>query len=313
VRFHATRADAEEAGFRACKRCKPDRASLAQEHADAVTRACRIIVEAETPPVLEDLAAQVGLSAFHFHRIFKETTGLTPRAYAAAHREQKVREALSGDGSVTSAIFDAGYNASSRFYEQSNAVLGMTPSAFKAGGNKVDIRFAMGMSSLGAVLVAQSDKGIVAILLGDDADAMILELRGRFPRASIAAAGKDFDKLVKQVVKFIDRPLLGLDLPLDIRGTAFQKRVWQMLQKIPVGKTTTYSALAKKMGAPKSVRAVARACATNHIGVAIPCHRVVRNDGSLAGYYWGLERKRALIDAEAASVSRPASKRARRR
>jgi AraC family transcriptional regulator of adaptative response/methylated-DNA-[protein]-cysteine methyltransferase len=313
VGFHATRADAEKAGFRACKRCKPDKPSLAEDHADAVTRACRIIMDAETPPVLESLAAQVGMSPFHLHRLFKEATGLTPRGFAAANREKKVRQALTGAGNVTSAIFDAGYNASSRFYEQSNAVLGMTPRAFKAGGVDVDMRFAVGMSTLGAVLVAKSAKGICAILLGDDADAMILELRQRFPRASIAAAGAEFEKLVKQVVRFIDRPSVGLDLPLDIRGTAFQKRVWQMLQKIPVGKTTTYSALAKRMGSPKSVRAVARACATNHIAVAIPCHRVVRNNGNLAGYYWGLDRKRALIDTEAASISRPPSKHARRR
>jgi AraC family transcriptional regulator of adaptative response/methylated-DNA-[protein]-cysteine methyltransferase len=309
VRFHTTRAAAEKAGFRPCKRCKPDQESLRAQQAERIAKACSIIAESETAPVLDDLAAQVGMSPYHFHRVFKQTTGVTPRDYAAAQREKKVREGLAQGGSVTAAIFDAGYNASSRFYEKSNAVLGMTPSAYKAGGADVDIRFALGTSSLGVVLVAQSDKGVCAILLGDDADAMILELRGRFPKASIAAADRGFERLVKQVVDFVDAPRKGLDLPLDMRGTAFQKRVWKMLQKIPAGTTTTYSALAKKMGEPKAVRAVARACATNHIGVAVPCHRVVRNDGNLAGYYWGLERKRALLDSEASA--RPASKRAR--
>jgi AraC family transcriptional regulator of adaptative response/methylated-DNA-[protein]-cysteine methyltransferase len=312
VRFHATRAAAEKAGFRPCKRCKPDQSSLAARHAEMVARACKLIVEGETPPSLDDLAAQVGMSAFHFHRIFKQATGLTPRAFAAAQRETKVRKALAGNGSVTAAIFDAGYNASSRFYEQSDALLGMTPSAYKAGGADVEIIFAAGQSSLGVVLVAQSSKGICAILIGDDADDLVLDLRKRFPRAAIGAGGKDFEKLIARVVRFVDAPGKGLDLPLDVRGTAFQKRVWQALQKIPPGNTASYTDIARRLGAPKSVRAVAQACAANALAVAIPCHRVVRNDGNLAGYRWGIARKRALLDVEAANA-RPASKPSRRR
>ncbi len=308
VRFHATRKAAEKAGFRPCKRCKPGEASLAAQHADIVTRACRIIAEAETAPSLEDLAAQVGMSAYHFHRIFKQATGLTPRAFAAAHREKKVRVALKGGGSVTSAIFDAGYNASSRFYENSNALLGMTPTAFKAGGAQVEISFAVGACSLGVVLVAQSAKGICAILIGDDADALILDLQARFPRATLGLGDKKFEKLIGQVLRFVDDPGIGLTLPLDVRGTVFQKRVWQILQKIPAGKTATYTDIAKRIGAPKSVRAVAQACAANAIAVAIPCHRIVRRDGGLAGYRWGIARKQALLNAE-----RPASKPSRRR
>lgn len=311
VRFHVTRAAAEKAGFRPCKRCKPDQASLGAQHAEMVAKACRIITDAESSPVLGDLAAQVGMSPYHFHRVFKQTTGVTPRAYAAAQREKKVRNALTEGGSVTSAIFDAGYNASSRFYEKSNAVLGMTPSTYKAGGADTAIQFAVGASSLGAVLVARSAKGICAIFMGDDADALILDLQRRFPRAAISRGGKDFAKSIAEVVRMVDKPGMGLDLPLDVRGTAFQKRVWQALQKIPVGTTSSYADVARRIGKPKSVRAVAQACGANPLAVVIPCHRVVRSDGDLSGYRWGVERKRALLDAEA-SV-RPASTRARRK
>ncbi|MBY0510578.1 MAG: bifunctional DNA-binding transcriptional regulator/O6-methylguanine-DNA methyltransferase Ada [Rhodospirillaceae bacterium] len=311
VRFHATRTAAEKAGFRPCKRCKPDQASLSAQHAEMVAKACRIITGAESVPVLADLAAQVGMSAYHFHRLFKRATGVTPRAYAAAQRETRVRSALAKGGSVTAAIFDAGYNASSRFYEKSNALLGMTPSAYKAGGADMDITFAVGESSLGAVLVAHSTKGICAIFMGDDADALILDLRRRFPRAAISHGGQGFAKSVADVVRMVDKPGLGLDLPLDVRGTAFQKRVWQALQKIPAGTTASYTDIARHIGKPKSVRAVGQACGANPLAVVIPCHRVVRGDGDLAGYRWGVERKRALLKAEASA--RPSSKPARRK
>ncbi|MET0824858.1 MAG: methylated-DNA--[protein]-cysteine S-methyltransferase, partial [Solirubrobacterales bacterium] len=236
---------------------------------------------------------------YHFHRVFKAVTGLTPKAYAAAHREQRVRNALTLTGTVTEAIYEAGYNSNSRFYETSNAVLGMTPSAFRAGGKGTDIRFAVGECSLGAILVAKSAKGICAITLGDDPEALVRDLEDRFPKANLIGGDPDFEALVARVVGFVEAPRIGLDLPLDVQGTAFQQRVWQALREIPAGETASYAEVARRIGAPKAVRAVAQACGANGIAVAIPCHRVVRNDGALSGYRWGVERKRALLGKEA--------------
>ena len=299
VRFHATCEDAERAGFRPCKRCKPDQPVLAMQYAEKVTQACRIIEESEQVPGLEDLAKRVGLSKYHFHRVFKQVTGLTPKAYAVAHRENRMRDQLGNSGSVTDAIFDAGYNSNSRFYEKSNQVLGMTPSRYRAGGANTQIRFAIGACSLGAILVAQSERGICAILLGDDPDALARDLQDRFPHAELIGGDADFEELVAKVVGFVEAPRIGLDLPLDVRGTAFQQRVWQALREIPAGQTASYTEIAHRIGAPKSVRAVAQACAANTLAVAIPCHRVVRNDGALSGYRWGVERKSALLNKEA--------------
>jgi AraC family transcriptional regulator of adaptative response/methylated-DNA-[protein]-cysteine methyltransferase len=301
VRFHPDRAHAEQAGFRPCKRCKPDQPALAEQYAAIVTAACRIIEESETTPTLEDLAARVGVSTYHFHRVFSRVTGLTPRQYAAAQREKRIRAGLGRSESVTAAIFDAGYNSNGRFYENSNAVLGMTPTRYRAGGADMQIRFAIGECSLGAILVAQSERGVCAILLGDDADALARDLQDRFPRADLIGGDGQFEQLVATVVGFVDAPALGLDLPLDVRGTAFQQRVWQALREIPAGETASYTAIARRIGAPKSVRAVALACAANAIAVAIPCHRVVRSDGALSGYRWGVERKRALLEKEASA------------
>ncbi len=297
VRFHTTAAAAERAGFRACKRCKPDR-PITSPHADKVAAACRLIASSDTTPALETLARSVGLSPFHFHRLFKAQTGVTPRDYAAAYQAKRVRSALAHSANVTDAILDAGIASSSRFYEKSNEVLGMTPTTFRAGGSGTQIRFAVGASSLGAVLVAESDKGICAILLGDDPDELIRDLEDRFPKADLIGGDKAFEKRVATVVGFVEEPRRGLDLPLDIRGTAFQQRVWQALRKIPAGKTVSYTDIARRIGSPQSVRAVAGACAANAIAIAIPCHRVVRNDGGLSGYRWGIERKQALLDKE---------------
>ncbi|HEY4343884.1 MAG TPA: bifunctional DNA-binding transcriptional regulator/O6-methylguanine-DNA methyltransferase Ada [Parvibaculum sp.] len=299
VRFHATCEEAEKAGFRPCKRCKPNEAPLAEQHAAKITQACRIIEEAETAPNLEDLAERVGTSAYHFHRLFKQITGLTPRAYAAAHREKRLREELARGGSVTGAIFDAGYNSNGRFYEKSNKLLGMTPTTWRGGGADTEIRFAIGECSLGAILVATSSVGVCAILLGDDPAALARDLQDRFPQANLIGGDAEFEQLVAQVVGFVEAPGLGLNLPLDVRGTAFQQRVWQALQAIPAGKTASYAEIAKAIGSPAAVRAVAQACAANAIAVAIPCHRVIRNDGGLSGYRWGVERKRALLNREA--------------
>ena len=299
VRFHASREEAERAGFRPCQRCKPDQPSQAEQHAAKVTEACRILETEEDAPNLEQLALRVGLSAYHFHRVFKQVTGLTPRQYAAARREQRVREQLTGSGTVTDAIYDAGYHANSRFYATSNAVLGMTPSDYRAGGANARIRFAIGQCSLGAILVAQSERGVCAILIGDDPDALARDLQDRFPRAELIGGDAGFEQLVARVVGFVEMPALGLDLPLDVRGTAFQRRVWQALREIPAGSTASYTEIARRIGAPTAVRAVAGACAANALAVAIPCHRVVRNDGGLAGYRWGVERKRTLLEREA--------------
>jgi AraC family transcriptional regulator of adaptative response/methylated-DNA-[protein]-cysteine methyltransferase len=298
VDFYVTREEAEEAGFRPCKRCQPDQPPLIERHAVKVTQACRLIEESETAPVLEDLASRSGMSVYHFHRLFKQLTGLTPRQYAAAQREKKVRDGLAGGSTVTAAIFDAGYNSNSRFYEKSNSILGMTPSNYRAGGTDTDIRFAIGVCSLGSILVAQSDRGICAILLGDDPDKLARDLQDSFPHANLIGGDADFEQLVASVVGFIEAPGTGLDLPLDVRGTAFQQRVWKTLREIPAGETASYTEIARRIGSPNSVRAVARGCAANKLAVAIPCHRVVRNDGALAGYRWGVERKRALLEKE---------------
>ncbi|HYA20381.1 MAG TPA: bifunctional DNA-binding transcriptional regulator/O6-methylguanine-DNA methyltransferase Ada [Burkholderiales bacterium] len=299
VEFHLTAADAERAGFRPCKRCKPDQPSLAEQHAVIVAELCRLIEDAEQVPSLEELAKHAGLSIYHLHRIFKAITGLTPRAYAAAHRAKRVRAELDLSSTVTEAIYGAGYGSNGRFYEKSNEILGMTPTHYRAGGANTEIRFAIGECSLGSILVAQSEFGVCAILMGDDPDKLVRDLQDQFPQANLIGGDAKFEQLVARVIGFVEAPKLGLDLPLDVRGTAFQQRVWQALRKIPVGKTVSYADIAKRIGVPKSVRAVAQACAANMLAVAIPCHRVVRNDGGLSGYRWGVERKRALLEREA--------------
>ena len=300
VAFHATPGAAQRAGFRPCKRCRPDEPALAGQHAAIVAAACRRIEQDERIPKLRDLAADAGLSPHHFHRTFKAVTGLTPRAYAASHRARRFRERLPRSASITDAIYDAGFNSGARLYEHSNEVLGMTPSAYRAGGANVAIRFAVGECSLGAILVAASTRGVCAILLGDDPDRLVRDLQDQFPRAELAAGDAAFEEWVSKVVGFVEAPALGLDLPLDVRGTAFQQRVWRALTKVPPGTTLSYAEIARRIGAPRAVRAVARACAANTLAVAIPCHRVVRSDGALSGYRWGAARKRALLEREEA-------------
>jgi len=299
VAFHATAADAERAGFRPCKRCKPDQPSRAEQHAAKVAELCRFIESAEEPPTLGELAKRAGMSAYHLHRVFKDVTGLTPKAYAAAHRAKRIRQELDRSDTVTEAIYGAGYNSQGRFYEESNQLLGMTPTRYRAGGADTEIRFAIGESSLGPILVAQSDRGVCAILMGDDPDRLARDLQDQFPHARLIGGDAGFEQLVAKVVGFVEAPGLGLDLPLDVRGTAFQRRVWRALQEVPAGATVSYTELAKRIGSPKSVRAVGQACGANALAVAIPCHRVVRNDGALSGYRWGVERKRALLEREA--------------
>jgi len=299
VRFHAAADDAAQAGYRPCKRCKPDHPPLAEQHAALVAKVCRLIEHAEQVPSLADLAQHAEMSPYHLHRIFKSVTGLTPKAFATAHTMKRVRAELDGSLTVTEAIYQAGYNSVGRFYQSSNQTLGMTPTNYRAGGADTEIRFALGQCSLGAILVAASEVGVCAILLGDDPDELARDLQDRFPKAALIGGDARFEGWVARVVGFVEAPKLGLDLPLDLRGTAFQQRVWQALREIPVGDTASYLEIARRIGSPKAARGVARACAANTLALAIPCHRVVRSDGGLSGYRWGVERKRALLDAEA--------------
>ncbi|BAW80382.1 AraC family transcriptional regulator [Candidatus Nitrosoglobus terrae] len=296
--FYTTQEEAEQAGFRPCKRCKPDRPSLINPHITEIIQSCRIIEKAEDILSFKDLAKQVGMSAYHFHRLFKQITGLTPYQYAVAHKINRIKRELSQESTVTQAILNAGYNSNSRFYEKSNEVLGMTPSNYRRGGKNMEIRFAISKCLLGLILVAQSALGVCAILLGDDSKALVHDLQERFPHANLMREDDNLKQLIVSVVGFIEAPEIGLDLPLDIRGTAFQQRVWQLLRQIPIGQTLSYTEVARRIGAPKSARAVAGACAANQIAIAIPCHRVVRSDGKISGYRWGIERKRTLLDNE---------------
>jgi AraC family transcriptional regulator of adaptative response/methylated-DNA-[protein]-cysteine methyltransferase len=299
VAFHPTSADAERAGFRPCMRCRPDQRPRAEQHAAQVAALCRLIEQSEQAPSLASLARHAAMSPWHLHRIFKAVTGLTPKAYATAHRTRRVRAELGRSATVTEAIYGAGYNSNGRFYEGATEMLGMTPTSYRAGGANTRIRFAIGECSLGSILVAASERGVCAILIGDDPGRLARDLQDRFPRAALVGGDAAFEQLVAKVVGFVEAPGLGLDLPLDVRGTAFQQRVWQALRRIPAGRTASYADIAKRIGAPKAARAVATACAANALAVAIPCHRVVRNDGGLSGYRWGVERKRALLAREA--------------
>jgi AraC family transcriptional regulator of adaptative response/methylated-DNA-[protein]-cysteine methyltransferase len=285
-----------------------------ERHTEKIAAVCRLIEDADEIPPLAELARTAGLSAWHFHRVFKATTGVTPAEYAAAQRTRRVRERLPASRSVTDAIYEAGFNSSGRFYEHADAMLGMTPTAYRAGGATTRIRFAVGQCALGAILVGATDRGVCAISLGEDPDELLRDLQDRFPRAELVGGDAAFEKLVARVVGFVEAPAVGLDLPLDVRGTAFQQRVWRALRAIPAGTTCSYAEVARRIGAPRSVRAVARAIASNPIAVAIPCHRVVARDGALTGYRWGIARKRALLDSEAPPAApRPSVTRGRLR
>jgi AraC family transcriptional regulator of adaptative response/methylated-DNA-[protein]-cysteine methyltransferase len=299
VGFFDTAAAAEAGGFRPCRRCNPNGPSADAARAAIVAEACRSIDEADQVPSLSGMARAAGLSSSYFHRLFKSVAGVTPKAYADARRAARVRERLATADSVTEAIYDAGFSSSGRFYAASTGLLGMTPGRFRSGGAQEELRFAVGQCSLGAVLVASSAKGVAAILLGDDPDALARNLQDRFPKAHLVGGDPAFEALVAQVVGFVEAPCTGLALPLDIRGTAFQQRVWQALRDIPAGATASYADIAVRIGSPGAVRAVAGACAANALAVAIPCHRVVRHDGALSGYRWGVERKRCLLTREA--------------
>ncbi len=298
VSFHHTPDEALRAGFRPCKRCKPEQPTLAEQHATTIARTCELIINAEASPTLAVLAHAAGMSRYHFHRVFKAITGLTPKAYATAHRAKRVRAMLARRGDITEVIYSSGFNSAAPFYASSSQTLGMTPTNFSAGGANTIIRFALGKCTLGNILVAATDKGVCAISLGDDPEILVRELQDQFPRAEFIGDDSQFKTIVSLVVGFVEAPALGLQLPLDVRGTVFQHRVWQALRGIPSGTTASYSDIAKRIGSPKAGRAVAQACAANTIAVAIPCHRVVRHDGAISGYRWGVERKRRLLRRE---------------
>jgi AraC family transcriptional regulator of adaptative response/methylated-DNA-[protein]-cysteine methyltransferase len=299
VEFHTTTAAAERAGFRACKRCRPDAPPRAEREAELVADACRAIEAADEELGLAALAARAGVSEHHFHRLFKRISGVTPKAYATAQRQRRVEHTLKREAGVTEAIYAAGYNSSSRFYEKAPGMLGMTPSAYREGGAGEVVQHATARSTLGVVLVAATARGICAILLGDDAAALTAELQARFPKATLTVPRDSFAEVVAEVVRLVDDPAAGrLRLPLDIRGTAFQRRVWELLRQIPVGETRSYGQIAARLGRPRAARAVAAACAANPLAVAVPCHRVNGSDGKLRGYRWGVERKRRLLSKE---------------
>lgn len=300
VSFHSSPESAERAGFRACKRCRPLDTDWKERHARAITAACHILESAEQEPSLQTLARNAGMSRFHFHRVFRELTGVTPKAYAAERRAARVRSSLRGQHSVTRAFHEAGYTTSRRFYETSTAILGMTPTAFRAGGNGAHVCFAVRPCSLGHVLVAATVRGVCAISLGDDPQSLADDLRRQFPLAQITNESGTFEAVVTSVVALIESPANQHSLPLDVRGTSFQRRVWEALRALPAGRTATYSDIAAIVGAPKATRAVAKACASNPVAIAIPCHRIVRRDGQIAGYRWGIERKCTLLAREAA-------------
>ena len=304
VRFHASFKDAENGGFRPCRRCRPNESPLAERHARSVAAACRVVETAEELPKLDALAEAAGMSRFHFHRVFKAVTGLTPRAYAAECRADRARSALRTSRTVTEAIYDAGFNSSGSFYAASRDTLGMAPATFRDGGLGETIRFAVGECSLGSILVAATARGVCAILLGDDPADLARDLEDRFPSAKLVGGDGEFESVVARVVGLVEAPALGHNLPLDILGTTFQRRVWQALRAIPAGRTVSYGAIGDRIGSPKSARAVARACARNPLAVAIPCHRVVRNDGRPGGYRWGVERKRVLLARESSFWTR---------
>lgn len=297
---------ARSAGFRACQRCDPDGEAPAARRAQLIAVLCRHIEAEDTPPPLQALAQQAGMSAVQLRRAFQAAMGLTPRAYAQALRARRVQQALAGgEANVTQALYGAGFNSSGRFYAQADALLGMAPGQYRKGGQEADIRFAVGQCSLGAILVACSGRGVCAISLGDEADALVRELQDRFPQARLHGGDADFESLVARVVGLVDDPRAPVALPLDIRGTAFQQRVWQALQQVPPGQTLSYAELAARVGSAAAVRAVAGACAANVLAVAIPCHRIVRSDGGISGYRWGVERKRALLERERAVQEPP--------
>jgi AraC family transcriptional regulator of adaptative response/methylated-DNA-[protein]-cysteine methyltransferase len=290
---------AERAGYRSCRRCRPDHAASPDPHVELVRRACRYMqANLESPLTLAALGREVGLSPPHLQRTFKRVTGITPRQYADACRLDRLKTRLKERRTVTMALVEAGYGSTSRLYERASSQLGMTPGTYQRGGRNMHIRYTVAACPLGRLLLAGTDRGICAVYLGDADEELAAALVHEYPAAEIARADTGLEAWVKEVLNHLNGQQPHLDLPLDVQATAFQWRVWQELRAIPYGNTRTYSEIAEALGQPTAVRAVARACATNPVSVVIPCHRVVREDGNLAGYRWGLERKKELLAQE---------------
>jgi AraC family transcriptional regulator of adaptative response/methylated-DNA-[protein]-cysteine methyltransferase len=300
VRFFVSAEEAEKAGFQPCKRCRPDGLSIARRQAEAVAKACALIEASEEKPNFGEVARAAGMSRHHFHRVFKEKTGLTPGAYLGALRKRRALAGLGNGRTATEAAYEAGYSSSGRFYEHCAPTLGLKPKAFRKGGAGEVIRFAAGECSLGSILVAATERGICAIELGDAPEALVEGLQDRFRNADLIGGDAEFERIVARVVAFVDNPERAFDLPLHVRGTAFQEKIWRVLSEIPLGRTMTYAEVAAKAGCPDAVRAAASAIASNRLAVAIPCHRVVRAGGALCGYRWGVERKAKLLKREGA-------------
>jgi AraC family transcriptional regulator of adaptative response/methylated-DNA-[protein]-cysteine methyltransferase len=300
VEFFATVDDARGAGYRPCKRCRPESRSMEDELIAVVDRACRTLEEAETVPSLAELAAAAGKSPFHFQRTFKRIVGVTPREYAAAKRAEGLRLALPAHARVVDAVYDAGFGSSSRAYSLAATTLGMTPSAYRAGGEGERIRFASGESALGWIAVAVTARGVAAIELGDSREAVCARINERFAAADVIEDRTELQTVLGEILHYLEQPRAGLDLPLDVQGTAFARRVWRALTQLAPGQRATYGQIAETIGNPGAARAVASACAANPAALAIPCHRVVPASGGSGGYRWGAARKRALLDAESA-------------
>jgi AraC family transcriptional regulator, regulatory protein of adaptative response / methylated-DNA-[protein]-cysteine methyltransferase len=302
VSFHDSPALAQRAGFRACKRCRPDDTSADAQRRELVMTACATLQRSDSGIKLDDLARAAGMNPHHFHRVFKSVTGLTPKAYFQTVRARRVQSALRESGSVTTALYDAGFNSSSRFYEDANIALGMRPRQFLEGAAGQQIRYAVEPCALGVIIVAATDKGVCGIEFGDSAHALVERLRQRFPKASFVPGDAVFRDWIGRVLRYIEHPQGLLEMPMDVRGTVFQRQVWQALRRIPSGETASYGDVARSIGQPTAVRAVAQACASNPIALVVPCHRVVRSDGRLSGYRWGAERKAELLKREQQEV-----------
>ena len=305
VSFFKLPALAEQSGFRACLRCKPNTAASEDSQLQMAQEVCRIIEENDGEAVtLAELSKRVGVSSFHLQRTFKSIMGITPKDYAAAQRVNKFKREVRSGGGITNAMYDAGFGSSSRLYESAAAQLGMTPATYGKGGRGVVINYAVRKTSLGHLLVAATSKGVCSVMLGDSEAGLKADLLREFPAADIQQDEKALTASVAALVEHLEKKSPRLDLPLDIRATAFQRQVWEQLLAIPYGETYSYSEVAKAIGQDKAVRAVARACATNPVALVIPCHRVIREDKSLGGYRWGIERKKKLLATEKAIAAK---------
>lgn len=299
VEFLQTWQEAEAQGYRACKKCHPNGESIAVRQHRQMIEACELIQANNGELGLVDLAAHFAMSHYFFQRVFKQEIGITPKQYSNEVKRQNMTQVLQNrDKNIIDVAYDSGFNSVGRFYASVQANIGMTPTSFRHGGKQMQIYFALSECSLGYVLVASSQKGICNISMGDDLEQLLQDFQDIYPNAELVANDTDFNAVVAHVLEKIEIPKTQLQLPLDIQGTAFQQKVWQALMKIPVGETRNYTEIAELIGQPTAARAVAQSCANNRLAVAIPCHRVVRKNGDLSGYKWGVERKRTLLERE---------------